>query len=92
MNFCQVSWEDEDKNRKVLFRVEYTTANGAVDVSAVTPESVTFLCPETQKPLRSIRLWGEKARTMLVRQFRESGRMDAIIQGLSDREFAASVA
>lgn len=92
MNFCQVSWEDEEKNRKVLFRVEYTTAGSTVDIAAITPESVTFLCSETQQPLRTIRLWTEKARAMLVRQYKESGKFAELIQGLGDREFAATVA
>lgn len=92
MNFCQVSWEDEEKNREVLFRVEYTTKNSTVHVSAITPERVTFKCPETRQPVRSIRLWTDKARKMLVRQYEESGKLAEMRERLADRDAVANVA
>ena len=48
MHTIESHWEDEENNRRVAFSVGYTREAGAVELKAVTPKQVTFLCPESK--------------------------------------------
>lgn len=75
MHTHETHWEDEENNRKVAFAVQYKRTNDAVEIHSLTPKQVTFLCPQSSKPLRSIGVWTEKGRELLADQFRASAHM-----------------
>jgi hypothetical protein len=47
---------------------------------------VTFLCPTTGSPLRSIGIWTEGGRRVLSRQLVEAGRLASIPQEIAAGE------
>jgi hypothetical protein len=75
MHTIETHWEDEENNRKVAFAVQYKRTNDAVEIHSLTPREVTFLCPHSNAPLRSIGVWTEKGRELLADQFRASAQM-----------------
>ncbi len=66
------TWEDETSNRHIQFSVEYTIENGAVAIKTVTPNKVSFVCPETNTIEHSMGVHTDKGREMLTEQFRSS--------------------
>ena len=72
MHMIETHWEDEENNRHVAFAVEFVRRNDAVEIQSLTPKQVTFLCPQSNAPLRSIGVWTEKGRELLANQFRAS--------------------
>lgn len=91
MKSYQACWEDEENNRKIAVRVDYTVGQDSVRISAVTPEEVTFLCPQTKACLRTIQVWTETGRSLLARQFRASTQFVEIQQELATRYSLAFV-
>jgi len=75
MLMIETKWEDEENNRHVDFAVAYTRKDDAVEICSITPKQVTFLCPHSNAPLRSIGVWTEKGRQLLAGQFQASGRL-----------------
>ena len=75
MHTIETHWEDEENNRKVAFDVQVKRTTGAVEIHSLTPKQVTFLCPESKTPLRSIGVWTEKGRELLADQFRASAQI-----------------
>lgn len=75
MKTIESHWEDEENNRRVAFSVGYIRDAGAVEIKAVTPKQVTFLCPDSKSELRSIGVWTDKGRELLAHQLRTSGHM-----------------
>ena len=75
MNSCQATWEDEENNRRVELMVNYRLDAKQVEINDVTPTRVTFLCPTSGTPLRSIGVWTPGGRRVLARQIAASGRL-----------------
>jgi hypothetical protein len=75
MKTIESHWEDEENNRRVAYSIGYTREAGAVQVKAVTPKQVTFLCPASKSELRTISVWTEKGRELLAHQLRTSGHL-----------------
>lgn len=73
MHTIETNWEDEENNRQVSFAVQFTRKENAVEIQSITPKQVTFLCPQSNAPLRSIGVWTEKGRQLLAEQFQASG-------------------
>ncbi|TWU21254.1 hypothetical protein [Bythopirellula polymerisocia] len=73
MHTIETNWEDEENNRHVSFAVQFTRKENAVEIQSITPKQVTFLCPQSNAPLRSIGVWTEKGRQLLAQQFQASG-------------------
>ena len=67
MTSYQSVWEDDETNRKVELLVNYTLEETGVTINDITPIKVTFQD-------RSIRVWTDKGRALLVRQFIAAGR------------------
>lgn len=80
MQKIEANWEDTDNNRQVAFAVEYTRQDNATRIQSLTPTQVTFLCPQTNKPLRSIGVWTDKGRTLLADQLHQSGQLGKLEQ------------
>jgi hypothetical protein len=66
MQTIETNWEDEENNRQVAVSVGYTRQGNGIEIHAVTPKQVTFLCPQTSSPLRSIGVWTDKGRELLA--------------------------
>jgi hypothetical protein len=75
MQTIESHWEDEENNRRVAFSVGYTRQAGSVEIKALTPKQVTFLCPDSKSELRSIGVWTDKGRDLLAHQLRTSGHL-----------------
>ena len=80
MHTIETHWEDEENNRQVAFAVQYKRTPDAVEIHSLTPKQVTFLCPQSNAPLRSIGVWTEKGRELLANQFRASGQVARVEQ------------
>jgi len=78
MNNCQATWEDAENNRRVELVVNYQLDATRVEINNVTPTRVTFLCPTSGKPTRSIGVWTGGGRRVLSRQLKASGRLSSI--------------
>lgn len=83
MQKVETKWEDEENNRHIEFLVEYTKKDDEVEIAKVTPKQVTFLCPESKSPVRSIGVWTEKGRELLADQLHESGHVTKLEQSLA---------
>ena len=75
MKTIESHWEDKENNRRVAYSVGFTREAGAVEIKALTPKHVTFLCPDSNSELRSIGVWTEKGRELLAHQLRTSGHL-----------------
>jgi hypothetical protein len=84
MKNYQATWEDEETSRQVELVVNYQLDATRVDINHVTPTRVTFLCPKTKKPLRSIGVWTEKGRRILANQVAEAGRLATMAQEIAE--------
>jgi hypothetical protein len=80
----QANWEDEDNNRHVELVVNYRLDQTRVDISDVTPTRVTFLCPQTNKQLRSIGVHTATGRQLLAQQVAAAGRLATLPQEIAD--------
>lgn len=85
MSSTNVNWEDEESNRIVSFVVDFT-AGDEVELHRLTPTKVTFLCPDTQTPIRSIGVHREAGRGVLVRAFENAGQVPELKQRLKDHD------
>ena len=72
------SWEDEENNRIVWLSVQYTIDGQEVAIESVTPRSVTFIDPATKKPTRSIKVWTDAGRKLLLKQYSQHVGLDRL--------------
>lgn len=75
MKTMESHWEDEENNRRVAYSVGFTRDSSGVEIKALTPKQVTFLCPASKSELRTIGVWTEKGRELLAHQLRTSGHL-----------------
>jgi hypothetical protein len=81
------TWDDENGNRQIQFSVEYKIESGNVDVQKVTPQKVTFICPETNSCIRSIGVWTEGGRRLLAEKFSNSpaiAQLKAVLASITE--------
>lgn len=83
----EANWEDEANNRQVSLAVEFTRGNNSVEIKSLTPKQVTFLCPESSSPLRSVGVWTDKGRELLAKQLHAAGYLPQL-----EEEIEASLA
>jgi hypothetical protein len=83
MKSFQANWEDEENNRRVELVVNHRLDATRVEISDVTPTRVTFLCPTTRSPLRSIGVWTNGGRRVLARQMAAAGRLESLPQEIA---------
>jgi hypothetical protein len=83
MKSFQATWEDEENNRRVELVVNHRLDAKRVEIHDVTPTRVTFLCPTTRNPLRSIGVWTDGARRMLAEQVEAAGRLATLPQEIA---------
>jgi hypothetical protein len=87
MKSCQTTWEDEDNNRRVELVVNYRLDATRVEINDVTPTRVTFLCPTSGSPMRSIGVWTNGGRRVLKRQLTDAGRLATLPQEIANGQF-----
>lgn len=75
MQTIESHWDDALNNRRVAFSAHLKRSGDAVEIQAITPKQVTFLCPKSRSELRTIGVWTEKGREMLAHQLRTSGHL-----------------
>ncbi len=63
------TWEDETCNRQVQFSIAYTIENRAVRINRVTPQKISFVCPETNAVSRVIAVHTDRGRRLLADRF-----------------------
>jgi hypothetical protein len=83
MKSCQATWEDAENSRQVELVVNYRLDATRVEIGDVTPTRVTFLCPTSGKPTRSIGVWTNGGRRVLNRQLKASGRLTTLPQEIA---------
>jgi len=83
----EANWEDEENNRQVAVAVEFTRKENAIEIQSLTPKQVTFLCPESNSPLRSVGVWTDKGRELLAKQLHAAGYLPQL-----EKEIEASLA
>jgi hypothetical protein len=83
MKSFQATWEDEENNRRVELVVNHRLDAKRVDIGDVTPTRVTFLCPTTGNPVRSIGVWTDGGRRVLARQIEAAGRLATLPQEIA---------
>jgi len=83
MKSFQAAWEDEENNRRVELVINHRLDSKRVEISDVTPTRVTFLCPTTKHPLRSIGVWTDGGRRVLARQIEAAGRLATLPQEIA---------
>jgi len=84
MKTFQATWEDEESSRQVELVVNYQLDSTRVEINGVTPTRVTFLCPTSKKPLRSVGVWTDGGRRMLVKQAIEAGQLHPLAGGVAE--------
>jgi hypothetical protein len=87
MKSCQTTWEDEENNRRVELVVNYRLDEARVEIGDVTPTRVTFLCPTSGAPLRSIGVWTKGGRRVLQRQIADSGHLKSLPRQIAAGRF-----
>jgi hypothetical protein len=75
MQTIESHWEDAENNRRVAYSVAFRREGKNVAIKYVTPKQVTFLCPESKSPLRTVGVWTHKGRELLSHQLRTSGHL-----------------
>jgi hypothetical protein len=83
MKTFQATWEDEENNRRVELVVNHQLDATRVNISDVTPTRVTFLCPTSGSPLRSIGIWTDGGRRVMNRQIEAAGRLASLPQEIA---------
>ena len=53
---------------------------GDIQIRSITPSKVTFFCPETKNPVRTIGVWTDKGRELLNGQLHQSGHFAQLEQ------------
>lgn len=84
MKSYQATWEDAEASRHVELVVNYRLDAKRVDVNDVTPIRVTFLCPKSKQPQRSVRVWTEGGRKLLARRAAAAGRLATLAQEIAE--------
>lgn len=84
MKTFQATWEDEETSRQVELVVNYQLDKSRVEINGVTPTRVTFLCPTSKKPLRTVGVHTNGGRRMLVRQAIEAGQLKPLASEIAD--------
>jgi hypothetical protein len=84
MKSYQATWEDAETSRHVELVVNYQLDATRVDINHVTPTRVTFMCPKSGKPQRSIGVWTDTGRRLLANQVAKAGRLATMAQEIAE--------
>lgn len=83
MSSTCMTWEDDDNNRQVRFRVDFTTEDSNIEIVEIVPTEVTFA------DSRSIGVHTPKGRQLLVDQISRSGRLETLKTEIAEQQVAS---
>lgn len=83
MGVYSANWEDEESNRIIELAVEYRLDGEETVLVDITPISVTFVEAESQVPTRTIKIWTDTARRLLMRAVHERGGLEWVESQIS---------
>lgn len=79
MNSTQMTWEDDDNNRQVRFRVDFNVGKSDIEIVDVVPTEVAF-------EDKTIGVHTEKGRLMLKSQMAAAGRFETLQSEIVEKE------
>ena len=82
MSSTYMTWEDDDNNRQVRFRVDFTAADSNIEIVEIVPTEVTF------ENNRKIGVHTPKGRKMLTGQINRSGRLETLKTEIAEQQVA----
>jgi len=85
MKSIKTTWEDEENNRQIHFSVRYELKNESVEITHVTPEKVSIVCPVSNTVERTMGVHTEKGRQHLASKL-ISARAEQLKASIADRE------
>lgn len=80
MHTIEANWEDEENNRRVAFSVDACRRGDQLEIRSLTPKRITFLSPDTKLAIRSMGVWTDRGRELLIEQLHKSGRLTDLEQ------------
>ncbi len=87
MNSTLATWEDEENNRHIHFSVNYTTEKGEVEIQSITPEKISFVCPDTNTCTRAIGIWTETGRDLVTQTIKNSSAIHQLKQHIAGHAY-----
>ncbi len=85
MGSYHATWEDEENNRHIQFSVDYTAENGSIEIQAVTPSQISFICPQTNTCHRAVGVHTKTGRSLLAKHLRAKADMDRLANEIARR-------
>ncbi len=85
MGSYHATWEDEENNRQIQFSVDYTAENGSIEITAITPSKISFICPETNTCHRAVGVHTQGGRSLLAKHLRAKAELDRLANEIADR-------
>ncbi len=73
MSSSYATWEDDENNRQIRFRMDYAIGNSDVEIVEIVPSQVTFV--ETS---HSVGVHTSRGRKHLTQKLLESGRIESL--------------
>ena len=80
------TWEDEENNRHIQFLVAYAIENNEVEIKSVTPNKISFVCPDTNTFTRAIGVHTKTGQDFLAAKIKEAGKIEAVAIEIAQRE------
>ena len=84
MGQYNANWEDEEHNRIVELTVDYQLDNDRLELTSVTPRTVTFVDPASKTPQRRIGVHTDTGRRMLLLAFIDKVGMPSLREEVND--------
>ena len=72
-------WEDGENHRQIQFSIEHSIENSTVVIDRITPNKVTFTCPDTNTALRSVGVHTNQGQDLLNDQLIQSGKLEELV-------------
>ena len=82
MSSTYMTWEDDDNNRQVRFRVDFSAADSNIEIVDIVPTEVSFADD------RRIKVHTPKGRQILAGQISRSGRLETLKTEIAEKNLA----
>jgi hypothetical protein len=87
MSSSFATWEDEDNNRQIRFRMDYAFGNSDIEIVEIVPCHVTFVATS-----QSVGVHTSKGRKHLTQKLLESGRIESLKNEIAEgKDLVAAV-
>lgn len=86
MNSMIATWEDEENNRHIQFLVAYAIEKNEVEIKSITPNKISFVCPDTNTVTRAIGVHTKTGQEFLESKIKEAGKMENVTLEIAKRE------